>query len=126
MKLNILYVEDEPDIREVAKLALETIGGFTVHLCQSGKHALDYLAHHKPDVILLDVMMPDMDGPTTLRAIAALPSAKSIPVIFMTAKVQNHEIAEYLAMGSIGVISKPFDALELSAQIQALWEKHHG
>jgi two-component system OmpR family response regulator len=122
----ILYVEDEPDIRDIAQLALEAIGGFEVTLCESGKEALKALSHFRPQLILLDVMMPGMDGPTTFSAIRELPRGRDIPVIFMTAKVQAHEIAAYKAMGSIGVISKPFDAMLLASQIQELWENRHG
>lgn len=122
----ILYVEDEPDIRDIARLALEAIGGYDVMLCESGREALKELPQFKPQLILLDVMMPAMDGPTTFAAIRQLPRGRDIPVIFMTAKVQAHEIAAYRAMGSIGVISKPFDAMLLASQIRELWDKRHG
>jgi len=92
----ILYVEDEPDIREVAMLALEAVGGFTLQVCSSGQEALDTVGAFKPDLILLDVMMPGMDGPSTLKALQKLPEAADVPVIFMTAKVQPQEVAAYL------------------------------
>jgi CheY-like chemotaxis protein len=96
-----------------------------VQACESGQQAMDTLAHYMPQLILMDVMMPQMDGPATLKAIRTLPQAKDIPVIFMTAKVQPHEIERYLALGSIGIISKPFDAMLLPRNVQDLWDKHN-
>jgi CheY-like chemotaxis protein len=122
----ILYVEDEPDIREVAKLALEAVGGFEVMLCESGQEALERVSDFAPELILLDVMMPGMDGPTTLRSLRQLPAAADIPIIFMTAKVQPQEIKTYLDMGALDVIPKPFDPMTLSDQIRAIWQRHHG
>ena len=119
----ILYVEDEPDIQMVARLALEAIGGYTVEICSSGADALTRAPTFHPQLILLDVMMPGMDGPTTLKNLRELPDFSATPIIFMTAKVQPGEVAEYLALGAIGVIPKPFDPMTLSAQVQAIWEK---
>src|SRR6185295_14804561 len=107
----ILYVEDEPDIREVAKLALEVVGGFTVELCASGEEALASLSRFAPDLILLDVMMPGMDGPTTLQALRSVPRAQHIPAIFMTAKIQPQEILQLKHIGALDVIPKPFDPM---------------
>jgi CheY-like chemotaxis protein len=118
----ILYVEDEPDIQAVAKLALEAIGGFIVKICSSGQEALKELPVFAPDVILLDVMMPGMDGPTTLKALRELGVAKNTPVIFMTAKVQPQEVAQYKALGALDVIAKPFDPMTLSASVRGIWE----
>ena len=117
----ILVLEDEPDIRKIIAISLENIGGFTVEICDSGQAALIILSQQKPDLIILDVMMPVMDGPSFLKQIRQLPDLKDIPVIFMTAKVQSHEIEEYFAMGVIGVISKPFDPVALPDQIRELW-----
>ncbi|HVZ42957.1 MAG TPA: response regulator [Ramlibacter sp.] len=116
----ILYVEDDPDIRIIGLMALEEVGGFTVTACSSGREALDRAAGAEADVILLDVMMPDMDGYATLRALRALPETASTPVIFMTAKVQAAEIARHELQGAVGVIAKPFDPLELPQQIRRL------
>ena len=121
----ILYVEDEPDIREVAKLALETVGGFTIQACSSGQEALDSITGFKPDLILLDVMMPGMDGPATLEALRKLPEAADIPVVFMTAKVQPQEVNAYLEMGALNVIPKPFDPMALSDQVRAILQQSH-
>lgn len=118
----ILYVEDEPDIQAVARLALEAVGGFTVDIAGSGEAALARVADFRPDLLLLDVMMPGMDGPATLRALRALPGVANLPAIFMTARVQPHEVAELLAEGAIGVIAKPFDPMMLAVSIRQLWE----
>lgn len=117
----ILYVEDEPDIRLIAQMALEAVGGFTVTVCASGPEALRAAAASRADLLLLDVMMPGMDGPSTLKALRELPATADTPVIFMTAKVQAAEVAAYKALGAIDVIPKPFDPMELSAQIQRIW-----
>ncbi len=117
----ILYAEDEPDIRMVAQMALEAVGGFTVIACASGLEAVAAAPGAKADLLLLDVMMPGMDGPGTLQALRALPETANTPVIFMTAKVQASEVAHYKSLGAIEVIPKPFDPMELSAQIQRIW-----
>ena len=122
----ILYVEDEPDIQMVAKLALETLGGFTLEICSSGAEALERAPAFQPQLILSDVMMPGMDGPTTLGKLRELPQFAATPVIFMTAKVQPSEVAGYKALGAADVISKPFDPMTLSNQVQAIWERCHG
>ena len=117
----ILYVEDQPDIRLVAKMALEVVGKFTVTVCASGQEALNFAPHASADLLLLDVMMPGMDGPGTLQALRQLPATADTPVIFMTAKVQAAEVALYKAMGALEVISKPFDPMKLSDQIRQAW-----
>lgn len=119
----ILYAEDEPDIQSVAKIALEMLGGFELQVCDNGQAVLDALEHSLPDLILLDVMMPIMDGPTTLRHIKEHPAARAVPVIFMTAKVQATEVDTYVQNGAIGVIAKPFDPMTLAQQIRELWEQ---
>src|ERR1700710_1645950 len=106
----ILFVEDDPDIQVVATLALESLGGFSVLGCASGAEALARFADYTPDLVLLDVMMPGLDGPATLEALRRLP-AGSVPVVFMTARVQAHEILQYRAMGAVEVIAKPFDPM---------------
>ena len=122
----ILYVEDEPDIQAVARLALETVGGFSVQICSSGQEALDTIVSFAPDLILLDVMMPGMDGPSTLGALRKLPEMADVPVIFMTAKVQPPEVAHYKELGALDVIPKPFDPMALSDQVRAVWKKRDG
>jgi len=121
---SILYVEDDPDIQTVAQIALEVVGGFTLKTCNSGLEALDAVKSGcEPDLLLLDVMMPNMDGPTTLAELRLLPATASTPVIFMTAKVQAGELAYYKSLGAIGVIAKPFDPMELSGQVRELWSR---
>ncbi|MEO5660082.1 MAG: response regulator [Polaromonas sp.] len=117
----ILYVEDEPDIRFVAQMALQAVGGFTVIACTSGQEALDAAPDARADLLLLDVMMPGMDGPSTLKALREMPATANTPVIFMTAKVQATEVALYKMLGALEVIPKPFDPMELAAQIQRIW-----
>ncbi|MDX8398894.1 MAG: response regulator [Gallionellaceae bacterium] len=122
----ILYVEDEPDIQTVAKLALEMVGEFTLEVCSSGAEALEKVAAFQPQLILLDVMMPGMDGPTTLGKLRELPLFATTPVIFMTAKVQPSEVAEYKRIGALDVIPKPFDPMTLASQVTAVWERSDG
>ncbi len=117
----ILYVEDEPDIRAVAQMALEAVGGFGVIACACGAEALAAAPTATADLRLLDVMMPGMDDPSTLKALRALPATAGTPVIFMTTKVQAAEVAQYLELGALDVIHKPFDPMELSAQIERIW-----
>ena len=119
MKISkILMVDDDPSIRRIAQIGLKGVGKFEVVLCASGAEALELVASEKPDLILLDVMMPGMDGPATLSKLRQLNLLERIPVIFMTAKVQKQEVEGYLLLGACGVISKPFDPMTLSAQIQ--------
>jgi two-component system, OmpR family, response regulator len=119
----VMLVEDEDDIRTVAQMALEDIGGFQALCCSSGKQALEEAPKFQPEIILLDVMMPGMDGMTTLKELRKLPDVNKIPIIFLTAKVQSSEIAHYIEIGAIGVINKPFDPMTLASTLQELWEK---
>jgi len=121
----IVYVEDEPDIQAIAQMALESIGRFNVLLCNSGLEALVIIPAERPDLVLMDVMMPEMDGPATLLALRKLPGCEHIPIAFMTAKVQKSEINEFIQLGAIGVIPKPFDPMTLSEEVRSLWEKAH-
>ncbi|MFI5444326.1 response regulator [Polaromonas sp. UC242_47] len=119
----ILYVEDEPHIRAIAQMALEVVGGLTVVACASGREALATAPDAGVDLLLLDVMMPGMDGLSTLQALRQLPATAHTPVIFMTAKVQSAELAQYEALGALDVIAKPFDPMELSAQIRRIFDR---
>lgn len=122
----ILYVEDEPDIRAVAQLALEMVGGFTLNICESGAQALKNAEEFAPDLVLMDVMMPEMTGPMTLERFKAMPAMAKVPVIFMTAKVQPAEIALFKAMGVVDVIPKPFDPMQLANQVRKIWGSCNG
>jgi two-component system OmpR family response regulator len=120
----VMYVEDDPDIQMVAQMALEVVGGLTLRACSCGQEALAAAAAGVvPDLILLDVMMPDLDGPATLAALRKLPATATTPVIFMTAKVQAAEVTYYKSIGAIGVIAKPFDPMALAEQVRTLWQQ---
>ena len=121
MTKKILYVEDEPDIQTIAQIALETVGGFTVKVCSSGEEALQEVDGFAPDIILLDVMMPGMDGLETFQKLRQRPRHASLPVVFMTARVQADEIQHYRDQGAVDVIAKPFDAMTLSNQVQTIF-----
>ena len=122
----ILYVEDEPDIQAIARIALETLGGFVLEVCSSGREALERAPGFAPQLLLLDVMMPGMDGPTTLAELRKLSGTASVPAVFMTAKVQPGEVAQYKSFGAVDVIAKPFDPMTLATQIRDIWSRHHG
>jgi CheY-like chemotaxis protein len=121
---DILYIEDDPDIQGIVKLALEQIGGFSVQICGSGANAISFIARRQPQLVLLDVMMPGIDGLSTFRAIRSFPDSKNIPIIFITAKVQKQEVDTYIGLGALGVIAKPFDAVTLSDLVRGLWDRH--
>lgn len=118
----ILHVEDEPDIRDITRLSLERVGGYTLESCASGEEALEKAAGFAPDLILIDVMMPGMDGPSTLAALRDLPGLAETPVVFMTAKARPDEVEEFTEMGAIGVITKPFEPMQLAAQLKQIWD----
>jgi len=117
--LRVLYVEDDDDIRHVTAMALEG-DGFELTSYESGLKALSNAAHQNPDVLLLDVMMPGMDGPTTLRKLRELPHLAMTPVIFMTAKTNSAEVELYKEIGAVGMISKPFDPMTLAEEIRVI------
>ena len=113
----ILIIDDEDDIREVAQVSLEMIGNWAVLTACSGQEGLTKAAAAQPDAILLDVMMPDMDGPSTFQQLQQIPALCHIPVILMTAKVQASDQRRFARLGVQGVISKPFDPLTLADQV---------
>jgi two-component system OmpR family response regulator len=119
----IMYVDDEHDIRRVAKISLEMVGKFELCLCGSGHEAIDKVQAFRPDLILLDVMMPGMDGPATLSALRDTEGATSIPVIFVTAKAQPAEISRYRSLGVLEVLKKPFQPTKLPDQLRELWRR---
>ncbi len=120
----ILYVEDEPDIQTITSMALETFGNFTLKICNNGKEALECIESFEPDLVLSDVMMPEMDGPTLLQNLKNNPKFQNIPVIFTTAKAQLHEIEHYKELGAANVLSKPFNLTTLSSELQELWNSY--
>jgi two-component system OmpR family response regulator len=116
----ILVVDDDPDIRRMAALSLERIGGFSVTLAAGGEEALGAVALEAPDVILLDVTMPGTDGPATLLALRKLPSGGAIPVVFFTATSSADETLRLVALGAIGVIPKPFEVADLPRRVREI------
>jgi DNA-binding response OmpR family regulator len=120
----IMLVEDDLDIQQVARIALEDVGGLNVQAFSRGQDALDALDVVQPDLVLLDVMMPGMDGPSTLQSLRQHDSWQQLPVVFMTAKAQSHEISKFTEMGALGVIVKPFNPMTLAEQVQAFWQKY--
>ena len=118
----ILYAEDEPLIQAVAKLALEKVGGFEVLICSSGAEALEKVAAFAPDLILLDVVMPGLDGTATLQRLRLNPATASIPVVFLTANALPAEVARYKSLGAMDVVAKPFNPMTLAAQIRLIWD----
>jgi CheY-like chemotaxis protein len=115
----ILIVDDEDDIREVAQVSLELVGHFEVLTASGGRAGVLSARAEMPDAILLDVMMPDMDGPATLSELKADPITRDIPVIFLTAKTQTAERSRLAGLGAAGILTKPFDPLKLSAEVAA-------
>ena len=116
--LRLLHVDDEPDIREIVQISLSLDPEMETRSCGSGQEALDVIRIWTPDVILLDVMMPIMDGPTTFARVRENPQTANIPVIFMTARAQPRELDRLLAMGAVDVIPKPFDPMGLAARLR--------
>jgi CheY-like chemotaxis protein len=117
--LRILHVDDEPDIREVVQISLGLDPDIALRACASGEEALVVAADWSPDLILLDVMMPVMDGPTTLTHLRGDPRTADTPVVFMTARAQTSEIEQFIALGARGVVSKPFDPMKLAALVRS-------
>ena len=118
----ILYVDDEPDIREVVELSLGLANSLKIHTCDSGSIALSIMPTVRPDLVLLDVMMPGLDGPATLQRMQNDARLAHIPVVFMTAKAMPQEVARFRGMGAVAVIPKPFDPMRLSEQVYGIWE----
>ena len=116
----IMIVDDDEDICTVVELAARRVGGWDVVVAASGQEALAKARSERPDVILLDAMMPVLDGPATLVKLREEPSTATIPVIFLTAKVQRREVERYMALGAIGVIRKPFDAMTLPDEVRRI------
>ena len=116
--LRVMYVDDEADIRTIVEFALEDEADIVLQLCGSGQQALEQLSGFKPDLILMDVMMPGLDGPSTLQRLQQQPDAA--PTVFVTAKVQPHEIEQFKAMGAMDVLGKPFDPMRLADYVRQL------
>jgi CheY-like chemotaxis protein len=117
MSKKILLIDDEPDIREVAQLSLGAVAGWEVLTAGGGAEGIELAATRQPDAILLDVMMPELDGPATLEALRQRGDTRAIPVLFMTAKAQAGELSRYASLGVAGVIPKPFDPMTLHERV---------
>lgn len=118
----ILYAEDDPDVQTIVQISIWSTSKYEIKICDNGQLLLDCVEDYNPDLILLDIMMPIMDGLTTLKHLQINEKTKNIPVIFITAKAQGHEIKLYNEAGVIGVIKKPFDPLTLKDTIKEIWD----
>lgn len=117
----VLHIEDDPSIRTLTRIALESLGGYDVLCCGSGREALEKAVQFSPDLVLMDVMMPDMDGIETMTRLRQHRTLSAVPVVFMTAKVQPAEIAQLHGLGACAVLSKPFDPLSLADRLRSIW-----
>lgn len=120
----ILYAEDELDIQVIVDAIIKNMSDYEIKFCNNGQEVLDVVEDYNPDLILLDVMMPEVDGLTAFHRLQENPNTKNIPVIFMTAKAQVHEVQNFSKIGVIGIITKPFDPMQLCSNIEEIWEKN--
>lgn len=119
----VLYIEDEEDIRLVAHIALHQLGGLETKCCANGSQGLEALRSFAAQLVLLDVMMPGMDGPSVLKVLKNDPRYRHIPVVFITAKVQSEEVDHLLSLGAAAVIAKPFDPTTIAEQLCQIWDQ---
>lgn len=120
MTSRILYVDDQADVREIAVLALQLDPSFEVRSSESGRAALEVVSEWRPDLVLLDVCMPEMDGPQTLTALRAIDDTKYLPVAFISARAQPQDVGELISLGAVGVIAKPFDPMNLAEMVRGI------
>jgi CheY-like chemotaxis protein len=119
----ILVVDDQRVMRSIAEFSLGKMGGFALQICASGEEALQVAATFKPDLLLLDMSMPELDGVQTLQELRS--RGISVPVVFFTSKVGTADMQRFDGLGALGVVPKPFDPLKLPGQLQDLWKQHH-
>ena len=119
----ICYVEDDEDIQRIVRMSLERVGKMTVDVVSDSMTAIARIASFKPDLVMLDWMMPGMDGPTLFRKMKQDPEAAKLPVVFITAKATQRDTDELMALGAAGMISKPFSPKDLPDQLRAIWAK---
>jgi len=119
----ICYVEDDEDIQRIVRMTLERVGKMTVEVVGDPTLAIAAMTAFKPDMVMLDWMMPKMDGPTLFRQMKLRPETSSLPVVFITAKAAQSDLNELLALGAVGAISKPFSPKDLPDQLRAIWAK---
>lgn len=122
----VLFVDDDEVVQRLVQIALERIGGLTVHLVDDSRKAIEAIQNFKPDLIVLDWIMPGIDGVELFHKIRGLPQTAAIPVVFLTVKAHWRTTQDLLELGAIGVITKPFAARELAAQLKAFWEAWRG
>ena len=119
----ICYVEDDEDIQRIVRMSLERIGKMTVEVVGDPTKAIDAINAFKPDLVMLDWMMPVMDGPTLFRQMKTRPETSALPVVFITAKAAQRDLDELMGLGAVGTISKPFSPKDLPEQLRAIWSK---
>ncbi|MBW8905866.1 MAG: response regulator [Betaproteobacteria bacterium] len=119
----ICYVEDDEDIQRIVRMSLERVGKMTVEVVSDPNQALGVMARFKPDLVMLDWMMPGMDGPTLFRKMKLEPQTAALPVVFITAKATQRDMEELIALGAAATISKPFSPKDLPDQLRAIWAK---
>lgn len=121
----VLIIDDEQDIRAISRMSVEKVGGWEALEADSGERGIEIAAAELPDVILLDAMMPGMDGADTIQSLKASESTKDIPVLFLTAKLQAADVERFRELGAEGVLSKPFDPMSLPDEVAAAlgWER---
>ena len=122
----IMAVEDDEDIRVLMDVALQAVSGFELASCSSGEEALEKIAEFSPDLLILDAVMPNMDGVQTLRAIRSMVGLPEIPAVFMTAKTHPAERERFMNEGAIDVLPKPFDPMTLGQALQDIWDSRTG
>lgn len=122
----ILLADDEPDILEISRIALETVGGYEVSVCTSGRTLLERLTEFEPDLIVVDVLMPDMTGPEVLDEIRRRPEFDAVPVVYLTGVIQEEEVESLLSTGVADIILKPFDPMKLADRIDGIWKGVYG
>jgi CheY-like chemotaxis protein len=121
-----MLADDEPDILEISKIALETIGGYEVAVCTSGKDLLEQLTDFEPDLIVVDVLMPDLTGPQVLVELRRVPEYADTPVIYLTGVMQREGEDDLRATGVVDIILKPFDPMTLAHRLEGIWKEIHG
>ena len=122
----VLLADDEPDILEISRIALETVGGFEVLVCSSGEKLLERLSEFQPDLVVVDVLMPDMTGPEVFEEIRRRPEFDEVPVIYLTGVIQEEELEDLRKTGVADIILKPFDPMTLADRINSVWKGTHG
>ncbi|MEJ6006966.1 response regulator [Paucibacter sp. AS339] len=122
----VMCVDDDADIRMILDFSLREVGGYQVQCCAGGQAALQAVPLFRPQLVLLDVMMPGLTGPQTLAALREMPEMSGVPVVFLTAKAMPEELEQLLLHGATGLIVKPFDPMRLPADILPFWEHGHG